>query len=80
MKTFVAIVLSLVIFVSTTSIPISVSPLSMSIKSVSEDYSEAIVLLEDGSLHHWKVYEAYDDIVVLEVNGEFHEYFYNTNN
>lgn len=74
MKLFIALVLSLTISapVSIPSTPID--PSTLSVKSVSPDFSSAEVVHLDGSLHLWEVEEAYDNIIILNVNGELHEF------
>ena len=71
-----ALIISFALFVSLASPITTVNPESISIKTVSKDYSSCVVLLDDGSLHNWEVYEAYDNIIVLEINRELHEFSY----
>lgn len=44
--------------------------------SVSEDYSLAKVLKEDGCVYYMTIFTATDDTIDIEVNGQIHEFYY----
>lgn len=41
-----------------------------------EDLSLAKVLKEDGHMYYMTIYNAYDNIISIECNGQIHEFYY----
>ncbi len=44
--------------------------------SVSEDYSTAKVIKEDGYVYYMTIFQATDDTIDIEVNGDIHTFNY----
>lgn len=46
------------------------------ILNINEDYSIAKVLKEDGNIYYMTIFNATDNFITFNVNGELHEFFF----